>query len=164
MGTNYYFKPKKFGIDKIKMLYEDYTSKLDRLLNDYIKSYNKMCNEMSKETRDLFECDELTDYDNWWNDMHLAEIEYPKLHICKISIGWKPLFESTKYYKSMQELKNFYEKNKNRISITDEYGEEQDIDELFKTIDNRYKNKNNRSHPDAYKDEQGYEWIDCDFC
>ena len=42
----------------------------------------------------------------------------------------------------MQELKNFYEKNKNRISITDEYGEEQDIDELFKTIDNRYKNKN----------------------
>ena len=135
MGTNYYFKPKKFGIDKIKMLYEDYTSKLDRLLNDYIKSYNKMCNEMSKETGDLFECDELTDYDNWWNDMHLAEIEYPKLHICKISIGWRPLFESTKYYKSMQELKNFYEKNKNRISITDEYGE-----------------------------EQGYEWIDCDFC
>ena len=42
MGTNYYFKPKKFEMDKIKMLHEDYTSKLDKLLNEYIKSYNKL--------------------------------------------------------------------------------------------------------------------------
>ena len=52
------------------LLYEEYTSKLDKLLKDYIKSYNKLSNEMSKETNDLFECEELPDYNNWWNYMH----------------------------------------------------------------------------------------------
>ena len=96
MGTNYYFTPKKFELGRVKKLHEDYSSKLDKLLKDYIKSYNKLCNEMSKETNDLFESQELSDYNNWWNYMHLAEIEYPELHVCKISMGWKPLFEATK--------------------------------------------------------------------
>ena len=94
MGTNYYFTPKKFELGRVKKLHEDYSSKLDKLLKNYIKSYNKLCNEMSKETNDLFESQELSDYNNWWNYMHLAEIEYPELHICKISMGWKPLFEA----------------------------------------------------------------------
>lgn len=46
MGTNYYFTPKKFEKDRIKRLHEDYSSKLDILLKEYIKSYNKLCNEM----------------------------------------------------------------------------------------------------------------------
>ena len=76
---------------------------------------------MSKETNDLFESQELSDYNNWWNYMHLAEIEYPELHICKISMGWKPLFEATKFYGNVKELKEFYNKNKDRIHIEDEY-------------------------------------------
>ena len=159
MGTNYYFKPKKFEINKIEMLYEDYTSKLHELLNDYIKTYNKLCNEMSRETADLFEFEELSDYDNWYNYIYLAETEYPELHICKISCGWRPLFEVTKFYSNVEELKDFYDKNKDRICIEDEYGEEQNIDELFKYIDAKYKDKNNKTHTNAHKDNQGYEWV-----
>ncbi len=95
--------------------------------------------------------------------MHLAEIEYPELHICKISMGWKPLFEATKFYSNVKELKEFYDKNKDRIHIEDEYGEEQDIDELFQFIDMKYKDKNSQSHTDAYKDGQGYEWVSRNF-
>ena len=118
---------------------------------------------MSKETNDLFESQELSDYNNWWNYMHLAEMEYPELHICKISMGWKPLFEATKFYSNVKELKEFYDKNKDRIHIEDEYGEEQDIDELFQFIDMKYKDKNSQSHTDAYKDGQGYEWVSHNF-
>ena len=163
MGTNYYFTPKKFELGRVKKLHEDYSSKLDKLLKNYIKSYNKLCNEMSKETNNLFESQELSDYNNWWNYMHLAEIEYPELHICKISMGWKPLFEATKFYGNVKELKEFYNKNKDRIHIEDEYGEEQDIDELFQFIDTKYKDKNSQSHTDAYKDGQGYEWVSHNF-
>ena len=163
MGTNYYFTPKKFELGRVKNLHEDYSFKLDKLLNDYIKSYNKLSKEMSKETNDLFESQELSDYNNWWNYMHLAEIEYPELHICKISMGWKPLFEATKFYGNVKELKEFYNKNKDRIHIEDEYGEEQDIDELFQFIDMKYKDKNSQSHTDAYKDGQGYEWVSHNF-
>ena len=42
MGTNYYFTPKKFELGRVKKLHEDYSSKLDKLLKDYIKSYNKL--------------------------------------------------------------------------------------------------------------------------
>lgn len=163
MGTNYYFTPKKFEKDKIKILHENYSTKLDVLLKEYIKSYNKLYNEMAIETSDLFEIEELTDYNNWYNYMHLAEIEYPELHICKISAGWKPLFQSTKFYSNVKEIKEFYNKNKDRINVEDEYGEVQDINELFKIIDTKYKDKNNQSHKDAYKDEQGYEWLTSNF-
>ena len=120
---------------------------------------------MSKETNDLFESQELSDYNNWWNYMHLAEIEYPELHICKISMGWKTLFQVTKFYSNVKELKEFYNKNKNkdRIHIEDEYGEKQDMDELFEFIDIKYKDKNSQSHTDAYKDVQGYEWVSHNF-
>ena len=56
----------------------------------------------------------------------------PKLHICKMSMGWKPLFESTKYYKNVKELKDFYERNRNRISIADENPEEFTIEDFEK--------------------------------
>ena len=163
MGTNYYFTPKKFELGRVKKLHEDYSSRLDKLLNDYIKSYNKLCNEMSKETNDLFEIEELPNYKDWYNYMHLAEIEYPELHICKISMGWKPLFQVTKFYSNVKELKEFYNKNKDRIYIEDEYGEKQDMDELFEFIDIKYKDKKSQSHKDAYKDEQGYEWVTNNF-
>lgn len=163
MGTNYYFKPKKFEYDRVKNLHEDYSAKLDKLLKDYIKSYNELYKEMSKETTDLFENQELPDYNDWWNYMHLAEIEYPELHICKISIGWKPLFQVTKFYSNVKELKEFFNKNRDRIHIEDEYGEEQDIDKLFEFIDIKYKDKKSQSHTDAYKDQQGYEWVSHDF-
>lgn len=163
MGTNYYFTPKKFEKDSIERLYEDYSSKLDILLKEYIKSYNKLCSEMSLGTNDLFEIEELPDYNNWHNYMHLAEIEYPELHICKVSMGWKPLFQVTKFYSSVKELKEFYNQNRDRIHIEDEYGQEQGIDELFEYIDMKYKDKNNQSHTDAYKDKQGYEWVSNNF-
>lgn len=163
MGTNYYFTPKKFKKDRIRRLYEDYSDKLDILLKEYIKSYNKLCNEMSIEINDLLEIEELPDYNNWYNYMHLMEIDYPQLHICKISCGWKPLFETSKFYSSVQELKDFYNKNKDRIIIKDEYGEELEIDVLFKIIDDRYKDINNQEHENAYKDKQGYEWVSHNF-
>lgn len=161
MGTNYYFIPKKLKRDKIKKLYEEYTSKLDHLLKDYVKAYNEMYKEMSKETNDLFDSEELEDYNNWYNNMYLAEIEYPKLHICKLSVGWRPLFQVTKFYSNVKELKDFYNNNKDRINIIDEYGEEQDIDELFKIVD--IKNRDSKTHLDAYKDQQGYEWVSSNF-
>ena len=63
---------------------------------------------------------------------------------------------------NVKELKEFYNKNKDRIHIEDEYGEEQDIDELFQFIDMKYKDKNSQSHTDAYKvdkDTSGYHTI-----
>lgn len=163
MGTNYYFTPKKFEKNRIRRLYEDYTDKLDKLLKDYIKSYNKLYKEMSIETNDLFETEKLPHYNDWYNYMHLTEIEYPELHICKISMGWKPLFEATKFYGNVKELKEFYNKNKDRINIEDEYGEVHDIDDLFEFIDIKYKNKKSLEHKDAYKDSQGYEWVTNNF-
>ncbi len=156
MGTNYYFIPKKFERDKIKNLHEEYTHKLDNLLKDYVKTYNEMYKEMSKDTNDLFDNEELEDHNNWDNYMYLAEIEYPKLHICKLSVGWRPLFQVTKFYSNVEELKEFYNKNKDRIDIIDEYGEKQDIEELFKTI--AIKSKDINIHMEADEDQQGYEW------
>ena len=60
-------------------------------------------------------------------------------------------------------MKDFYNKNKDRIIIKDEYGEELEIDELFKIIDDRYKDINNQEHENAYKDKQGYEWVSHNF-
>ena len=95
--------------------------------------------------------------------MHLTEIEYPELHICKISMRLKPLFEATKFYRNVKELKEFYNKNKERINIENEYGEIHNIDDLFEFIDIKYKDKKSLEHKDAYKDSQGYEWVTNNF-
>lgn len=55
-----------------------------------------------EQINDLFEIEELPHYNDWYNYMHLTEIEYPELHICKIIMGWKPLFEATKFYRNVK--------------------------------------------------------------
>lgn len=56
-----------------------------------------------------------------------------KIHLNKLSFGWRPLFESNNQWKSFDELELFYEQNKKHIIILDEYGNEYNFD--------KYKNR-----------------------
>lgn len=42
------------------------------------------------------------------------KFDMSKIKICKSSGGWKPLFQKTDFYSSVRELKEFYNKNKDK--------------------------------------------------
>jgi len=52
-----------------------------------------------------------------------------KIHLNKLSFGWRPLFESNNQWKSFDELELFYERNKDYITIFDEYRNKYSYDE-----------------------------------
>ena len=60
-----------------------------------------------------------------WNDCKEFEKKYgvyvsaPEIHIAKTSIGWKPLFQDNLLFKSVADIKQFYDKS--GLEIFDEY-------------------------------------------
>ena len=162
MGTNYYFRPKTYKSKKINNINDKYFKQIEGLYEKYVNEYNKLYGEMLIGTEDLFETETMLS-DDEWEHHYLPWLDSPELHICKISFGWKPLFQRTKYYKDLKSLKEFYQSNKDRICIVDEYGEKISLNNLIKEINERYKNQENQSHFKEYEnriyfDDKGYEW------
>lgn len=100
-----------------------------------------------------------------------AELSY--IHIGKSSGGWKPLFQTTNYYKNIEELKMFYANNKDNLQIIDEYETEITYDELSQYLIEWQPTGKSHVHEANikgwnkderyYKDEYGYEWLKSDF-
>jgi len=94
------------------------------------------------------------------------ERKLTELHIGKSSGGWRPLFQKTKYYSSISELENFYNKNKDNLTILDEYGDEFSWDMLaIELINwNQYSNvKDHNGLEGCYKDIYNYDWCRFEF-
>lgn len=45
-----------------------------------------------------------------------------KVHLCKLSAGWRPLFQRHKTISTFKKVEEFCLKNKSMVSIYDEYG------------------------------------------
>ncbi|MFC0903779.1 hypothetical protein ACFHWD_03625 [Clostridium sp. MT-14] len=90
-----------------------------------------------------------------------------KIHIGKASAGWKALFQKTDFYASINEIKNFYNKNKDSLDIVNEYDDKLTLDELENELFNWSKDKSKlQSHlddKDCYRDENGYEFCKLNF-
>lgn len=98
----------------------------------------------------------------------LNELKY--IHIGKRSVGWKPLFQKTEFFSSVEEVENFHNENKGRLTIVDEYDNEFTLDGLRSALfDWNKKDIGARSHLDvvtsfeAYADKDGYEFLNADF-
>ena len=96
------------------------------------------------------------------------------IHIGKTSAGWKPIFESQEYFKTMDELESFYEQHKETLAMEDEYGTEYTWEELKERLFNwNPTGKSNVRNADKekynyngsyYRDNRGYEWTKSNFC
>lgn len=93
-----------------------------------------------------------------------------QIHIGKRSMGWKPLFQAQEEYDSIHEMKKWYESNKDKWRIVDEYDNcycwEQLLEELI------YWNRDNDSAQSHLKFDgeygnyyikDGVEWTDGEF-
>ena len=109
------------------------------------------------------------------NKESIKKIEYDLkwIHIGKRSAGWKPVFQAQEYFKTIEELKQFYDNNQEKLNIKSEYDQIMTWEELDKeliqwspeglsSVDEANKNDYNYNNQ-YYKDKIGYEWIDSDF-
>lgn len=106
--------------------------------------------------------DELIEKLKWTLD------EATEIHIGKRSGGWYPVFQQTKYYSSVKEIKDFYHKNKDYMLIVDEYGREFTMDDLEDELFTwNLDNPSARSHIGCgtmyYIDKEGYEFSKREF-
>lgn len=92
------------------------------------------------------------------------------IHLCQTQISsWnlKPTFECHSY-STFKELKEILLGEKYDFAIKDEYGTEISPDEFVKNMESGNINGNSRIKPDTQNyytvDENGFEFIDCDFC
>lgn len=104
MSTNYYIKPKI-----IQEIQADLKNK---------KSNSKLYFEENAIDKIL----NYLDNDSLW------------LHIGKRSGGRKPTFQKNNYWSSVEEIIDFYENNKESVTIVDEYDTELSIDELKENL------------------------------
>ena len=65
-----------------------------------------------------------------------------KVHLCKLSAGWRPLFQRHKTISTFKEVEKFCLKNKSMVSIYDEYGRRYTWKQYFKKVYN-HSNGNN---------------------
>lgn len=84
-----------------------------------------------------------------------------KLHIGKRSKGWLPLYHSTKYYRSVDEIKRFYKVNKFHLIIENEYGDILTLNELEEELFNwkdKYNIMSHYTYTDISTDDDGNEF------
>ena len=124
MSTNYYMKPKIIQEIQIDLKNKKNNSKLDFEENTLMEIMNYLD-----------------------NDSHL-------LHIGKRSCGRKPTFHKTNYWSSVEEIIDFYEKNKESVSIVDEYDTELSIEELKENLIDW--NKDNKNALTPFDEESGF--------
>ena len=61
-----------------------------------LKGYDELCESISKQI-------EFLDAET------IKERLFEPIHICKLSYGWKPVFQMTEHYSTLDELKCFYD-------------------------------------------------------
>lgn len=103
-----------------------------------------------------------------YNDMEdrivsiVEELYKTEIHIAKTSAGWKPVFQSSENFRSVDELKSYYLLNFNTFEIVDEYNRvynwEDFSDRVLKHCQDGKRNSNTR------KDNSSYDWLDFEFC
>lgn len=83
----------------------------------------------SKLAHEYF-CAGYDEYSTWGEEYELNDIPevHYKIHLNKLSCGWKPLFQNHKAFKSFSELEQFYNDHKEDLEIYDEYGEKYTFD------------------------------------
>lgn len=105
------------------------------------------------------------------SNIYLKKIENilnQQIHICQIS-SYGVLFQKTKYFKTVKELLDFYEKNEKDFDILDEYGKILSKESFKKNIINdSSKNFNDFFEEDCkkfyiYRDEEGFYFRKNDF-
>lgn len=147
MSINYYMKPKVIEI--IKKDIED------KILNSKINIEHDILNQV----------------------LSYIEGDDCLLHIGKSSSGWKPTFHKNNYWSSVEEIIDFYEKNKEKVSIVDEYDKELSIEELEDNLINWNKDNKEALTPfnkeksgfndywlkDYYLDKDGYVFTESNF-
>lgn len=171
MGTNYYFRPKGFTEidrlnknlkDSVSVLKEEYLNKLKELLVKTESQY--------KDYADLLYLTDISDLEDRV-EFTVSEFEVPDIHICKISAGWIPLFESNRFYSNFRELEKFYLKYKDNLVFVNEYDDIINFEKFKKDVFDRIDNKNYQTHLQYnnsygiryYKDEFGVEWTNTQF-
>ena len=167
MGTNYYLTPK--GFDKVSEINKTTLKVLNEIRDNYCKSIKELIDEASKNHKIYKEVLDIQDIDNI--DCRLIyDFEIPEIHICKLSFGWCPSFESTEYYSNFNEFKEFYNKYKDDFDITDEYNRYLTIDELeslattAKENAKEFHSKFNSCGVAYYTtDNYGFEWTNTHF-
>lgn len=97
-----------------------------------------------------------------------------EIHISQTVGQWKPLFESQDHFKTMKELEQFYQANKDQLTIENEYGIVFTWDEFkdYMISDNSISKSRTGTHDNAFKqddkkfyiDDEGFEWLIGDFC
>lgn len=95
-------------------------------------------------------------------NQELSKASY--IHIGKRSVGWKPLFQRTKYFSSVEEIEKFYNENKENLIIINEYEETLSFKDLkMQLIDwNKDKPDVNEHESDGYityyQDKDGFDF------
>lgn len=64
-----------------------------------------------------------------------------KVHLCKLSAGWRPLFQRHKTISTFKKVEEFCLKNKSMVSIYDEYGRRYTWKQYFKKVYNHSQRK-----------------------
>ena len=64
-----------------------------------------------------------------------------EVHLCKLSAGWRPLFQRHKAISTFKELEEFCLKNKSMVSIYDEYGRRYTWKQYFERVYNHSQRK-----------------------
>lgn len=170
MGTNYYLKPR--GYDELKIINKSIKLSISSLLQSYRDELNKIIEKSDSFCPIYPEILDRADPDNI--DIKLEwEFEEPDVHICKLSGGWKPLFEQTKFYSSFEEFEDFYNKYKDYFTIINEEGIELTFEGFKKNVFEKVSNTENQSHLQYnsqldysikyYKDNLGVEWTNTRF-
>lgn len=76
------------------------------------------------------------EWDTCYYDEEYELLDVPcfhyKIHLNKLSCGWRPLFQEHKAFNSFAKLEQFYDEHKDDLLIMDEYGDEYTWDE-YKT-------------------------------
>lgn len=85
--------------------------------------------------------------------------EAGSLHIGQYAAGTLLLKRNEKYYRSVSEMKEFYEKNKDRLLIVAEHGVQYTWEEFAEDI----LSDPPRPGSQFYRDEDGYAWESRDF-
>ena len=106
MGTNYYFETKNM----IKAKEE---------INTILRKHT-VHNEVNTEIL-------ITDIEDFID-------RKCRIHICKTSAYWNPMIWGNTNYKTLDDIQEFYDKNKEKLIIIDEYGTEVSLDWLIRKM------------------------------
>lgn len=145
MGTNYYFRNKEEQIIK-----SNFDKKVDSVIKEALGILRKVVivdrhlNEIESKIR------EHTYYD--------CEM----IHIGRASFGWSTIFQAYDQFSTVKQMREFYESNKHRYEIVNEYDRVLTWEELETDLINRPKGSSHIGSG-VYKDEEGYWWANYEF-